>query len=63
MLAILAEMLEKCAKVFMENEKQEVIAIRQTIRCGMCVDYRKRHEATWKDHVPLPVIDQRLNNP
>ena len=54
--------LKKGDTIVMENEKQELIAIRKTIRCCMCVDYRKLHETTWKDHFPLPFIDQILKN-
>uniref|UniRef100_A0A3Q7EAX3 Reverse transcriptase domain-containing protein n=1 Tax=Solanum lycopersicum TaxID=4081 RepID=A0A3Q7EAX3_SOLLC len=29
-------------------------------QCRVCMDYQKLNDATWKDHYPLPFIDQSL---
>jgi len=44
----------------MENDKNELIAVRKTIGWRMCIDFRKLNDATRKDHFPLPFIDQML---
>jgi len=36
--------------IVMENEHNELIAVRKTIGWQMCIDYRKLNEATKKDH-------------
>ncbi|GJZ16675.1 reverse transcriptase domain-containing protein [Tanacetum coccineum] len=43
-----------------KNEKDELIPQRTITRWRICIDYRKLNNATWKDHFPLPFIDQML---
>nr|GEX63803.1 reverse transcriptase [Tanacetum cinerariifolium] len=43
-----------------ENEENELIPTRLFTRWLVCIDYRKLHEATRKDHFSLPFMDQML---
>ncbi|GJY52157.1 hypothetical protein Tco_0443004 [Tanacetum coccineum] len=43
-----------------KNEKDELISQRTVTGWRLCIDYRKLHNATWKDHFPLLFIDQML---
>nr|GEV93682.1 reverse transcriptase domain-containing protein [Tanacetum cinerariifolium] len=43
-----------------ENEDNELIPTRLVTGWRVCIDYRKLNEATWKDHFPLPFMDQML---
>nr|GEY50370.1 retrovirus-related Pol polyprotein from transposon TNT 1-94 [Tanacetum cinerariifolium] len=43
-----------------ENEDRELILTRLVTGWRVCIDYRKLNEATWKDHFPLPYMDQML---
>nr|GEW78851.1 DNA-directed DNA polymerase [Tanacetum cinerariifolium] len=43
-----------------ENEDDELIPTRLVTGCRICIDYCKLNEATWKDHFPLPFMDQML---
>ena len=43
------------------NEKNELIPIRTMTGWRVCLDYRKLHTATRKDHYPLPFINQMLD--
>ncbi|GJT96377.1 reverse transcriptase domain-containing protein [Tanacetum coccineum] len=40
------------------NEENELIPTRLVTGWRVCIDYRKLHEATRKDHFPLPFMDQ-----
>nr|GFA03607.1 DNA-directed DNA polymerase [Tanacetum cinerariifolium] len=43
-----------------ENENNELIPIRLVTGWRVCIDYRKLNDATRKDHLPLPFMDQML---
>nr|GEW21639.1 reverse transcriptase domain-containing protein [Tanacetum cinerariifolium] len=43
-----------------ENEENELILTRLVTGWCVCIDYRKLNEATRKDHLPLPFMDQML---
>ncbi|GJR31776.1 reverse transcriptase domain-containing protein [Tanacetum coccineum] len=43
-----------------ENEDNELIPTRLVIGWHVCIDYRKLNDATYKDHFPLPFMDQML---
>nr|GFA17325.1 DNA-directed DNA polymerase [Tanacetum cinerariifolium] len=43
-----------------ENEGNELIPTRLVTGWHVCIDYRKLNEATRKDHLPLPFMDQML---
>ncbi|GJZ30212.1 reverse transcriptase domain-containing protein [Tanacetum coccineum] len=42
------------------NEDNELILTRLVTRWRVCIDYRKLNNATRKDHLPLPFMDQML---
>nr|GEW21183.1 hypothetical protein [Tanacetum cinerariifolium] len=42
------------------NENNELILTRLVTGWRVCIDYRKLNDATWKDHFPLPSMDQML---
>jgi hypothetical protein len=42
------------------NEKNELIPQRTITGWQMSIDYQKLNKATWKDHSPLPFIDEML---
>nr|GEX03628.1 reverse transcriptase domain-containing protein [Tanacetum cinerariifolium] len=43
-----------------KNEENELIPTRLVTGWRVCIDYQKLNEATRKDHVPLPFMDQML---
>nr|GEW74513.1 DNA-directed DNA polymerase [Tanacetum cinerariifolium] len=43
-----------------ENDDNELIPTRLVTGWRVCIDYRKLNDATWKDHFPLPFMDQML---
>nr|GEW73308.1 reverse transcriptase domain-containing protein [Tanacetum cinerariifolium] len=43
-----------------ENEDNELIPTRLVTNWHVCIDYRKLNEATRKDYLPLPFMDQML---
>lgn len=42
------------------NEKNELIPTKMVTNWRVCIDYHKLNDVTWKDHFPLPFIDQML---
>nr|GEW91701.1 reverse transcriptase domain-containing protein [Tanacetum cinerariifolium] len=42
------------------NENDELVPTRTITGWRICIGYRKRNEATAKDHLPLPFMDQML---
>jgi hypothetical protein len=51
---------KKGGMTVIRNEKNELIPQRTITSWRMCINYRKLNKATWKDHFPLPFIDERL---
>nr|GEW94919.1 DNA-directed DNA polymerase [Tanacetum cinerariifolium] len=43
-----------------QNEDNQLIPIHLVMGWRICIDYRKLNEATRKDHLPLPFMDQML---
>jgi hypothetical protein len=52
--------LKKGGMTVIRNEKNELIPQRTVTDWSMCINYRKLDKATWKDHFPLPFIDEML---
>nr|GEY53044.1 DNA-directed DNA polymerase [Tanacetum cinerariifolium] len=46
--------------IVVENEENELILTRLVTGWHVCIDYQKLNEAIWKDHFPLPFMDQML---
>jgi len=51
---------KKGGMTVVKNEKNELIPTRTVTGWRMCIEYRKLNQATRKDHIPLPFMDQML---
>nr|GEZ19407.1 reverse transcriptase domain-containing protein [Tanacetum cinerariifolium] len=51
---------KKGGMIIVTNENNELIPTRLVIGWKVCIDYRKLNDATRKDHLPLPFMDQML---
>ena len=51
---------KKFGVTVVENENNELIPTHVTSSWRVCIDYRKLNACTWKDHFPLPFVDQML---
>jgi hypothetical protein len=51
---------KKGGMTVIRNEKNELIPQRTVTGWWMYIDYWKLNKATWKDHFPLPFIDEIL---
>ncbi|CAN6459353.1 unnamed protein product [Victoria cruziana] len=51
---------KKAGLTVLKNEHEEDIPMRAQTGWRVCIDYQKLNAATWKDHFPLPFLDQVL---
>jgi len=51
---------KKEGRTVVKNERDELISNRTVTGWRMRIDYRKLNGTTWKDHFPLPFLDQIL---
>nr|GEU72117.1 hypothetical protein [Tanacetum cinerariifolium] len=51
---------KKGGMTIVANENNELIPTRLVTGWRLCIDYRKLNDATRKDHIPLPFMDQML---
>jgi hypothetical protein len=51
---------KKGGVMVIRNEKNQLIPQRTITGWWMCIEYQKLNKATWKDHFPLPFIDEML---
>ncbi|XP_070004486.1 uncharacterized protein [Nicotiana sylvestris] len=52
---------KKGGMTVVKNDNNELISTRTVTGWRICMDYKKLNLATWKDHSPLPFIDQMLD--
>jgi hypothetical protein len=53
-------MLKKGGMTVIHNEKNEFIHQWTVTSWRMSIDYRNLNKVTWKDHFPLPFVDEML---
>jgi hypothetical protein len=53
---------KKGGMTVIHNVTNELIPQRTITGWRMCIDYQKLNKATWKDHFPLPFIDEMLES-
>nr|GEV20063.1 reverse transcriptase domain-containing protein [Tanacetum cinerariifolium] len=51
---------KKGGMTVVENKDNELIPIRLVTGWRVCIEYRKLNDATWKNHFPIPFMDQML---
>ena len=51
---------KKSGITVVQNEGNELVPTRIQTGWRVCIDYRKLNSVTWKDHFPLPFMDQML---
>nr|GEV96296.1 reverse transcriptase domain-containing protein [Tanacetum cinerariifolium] len=51
---------KKGGMTVIKNDENELVPTRLVTGWRVCIDYRKLNEATRKDHLPLPFMDQML---
>nr|GEX01481.1 reverse transcriptase domain-containing protein [Tanacetum cinerariifolium] len=51
---------KKGGMTVIKNDENELVSTRLIAGWRVCIDYQKLHEATRKDHFPLPFMDQML---
>ncbi|RDX62390.1 Retrovirus-related Pol polyprotein, partial [Mucuna pruriens] len=51
---------KKSGMTVMTNQQDELVPMRIQNSWRVCIDYRRLNQATRKDHLPLPFIDQML---
>nr|GFB52231.1 reverse transcriptase domain-containing protein [Tanacetum cinerariifolium] len=51
---------KKSGMTVVTNEDNELIPTRLVTGQRVCIDYQKLNDAIWKDHFPLPFMDQML---
>nr|GEZ72118.1 reverse transcriptase domain-containing protein [Tanacetum cinerariifolium] len=51
---------KKRGMTVIKNDENKLVPIRLVTGWRVCIDYRKLNEATRKDHLPLPFMDQML---
>ena len=54
--------MPKKLSIIVANENNKLVSTRAQISWQVCIDYRKLNSINWKDHFPLPFINQMLEH-